>query len=247
MKTNNYKIFIGTLLMFICLSSNAQTDKKLIRHGNTDFKNGKYSDAEVNYRKSLDKKYSHKAQFNLGDALYEQKNFAEAEKTFNDLIQHNTTEEIEANAYYNLGNTYLAQEKYSEAFEAYKKTLKINPDDNDARYNLEYARKKMIQQQNQQNQDKQDKQQEQQQNQQNQQQNQQDQEQQQNQQEQQQENKSEEEQDQQQQQQQQQQQMSKEDAERMLKALENQEKKTMDEMNDKKAAQMKKRKIEKDW
>ena len=43
MKTNNYKIFIGTLLMFICLSSNAQTDKKLIRHGNTDFKNGKYT------------------------------------------------------------------------------------------------------------------------------------------------------------------------------------------------------------
>ena len=85
MKTNNYKIFIGTLLMFICLSSNAQTDKKLIRHGNTDFKNGKYSDAEVNYRKSLDKKYSHKAQFNLGDALYEQKNFAEADRIRDEL------------------------------------------------------------------------------------------------------------------------------------------------------------------
>jgi hypothetical protein len=41
--------------------------------------------------------------------------------------------------------------------------------------------------------------------------------------------------------------MSKEDAERMLKALENQEKETMEEMNEKKASQMQKRKSEKDW
>ncbi|MBR4156021.1 MAG: hypothetical protein IKU01_04895, partial [Bacteroidales bacterium] len=52
---------------------------------------------------------------------------------------------------------------------------------------------------------------------------------------------------QQQQQQQQQHQMSKEDAERMLKALENQEKETMEEMNEKKASQMQKRKSQKDW
>ena len=41
--------------------------------------------------------------------------------------------------------------------------------------------------------------------------------------------------------------MSKEDAERMLQALENQEKETMDELNEKKAAQMQKRRVEKDW
>ena len=50
----------------------------------------------------------------------------------------------------------MAQEKYGEAFESYKKSLKINPDDEDSRYNLEYARWKMIQQQQQQqNQDQQ--------------------------------------------------------------------------------------------
>ena len=203
--------------MLICLTVNAQTDKGFIRHGNSEFKNGNYSEAEVNYRKSLDKEYSSKAQFNLGDALYEQKNYEDAQKTFSEVIERNVSKELESDAYYNLGNTFMAQEKYAEAFESYKKSLKMNPKNEDARYNLEYARWKMIQQQ-QQNQD----------------QNQQNQDQQ----------KQEEKQD---QQQQQQQQMSKEDAERMLKALENQEKETMEDINDKKAAQMQKRKSQKDW
>ena len=209
--------------MFICLTINAQTDKGFIRHGNKEFKNGNYSEAEVNYRKSLDKEYNPKAQFNLGDALYEQKNYEDAQKNFSEVIEHNVSKELESDAYYNLGNTYMAQEKYAEAFDSYKKSLKINPKNDDARYNLEYARWKMIQQQQQQNQDQQN-QDQQKQDQQNQ------------------ENKQE-----QQQQQQQQQQMSKEDAERMLKALENQEKETMEDINDKKAAQMQKRKSLKDW
>ena len=75
--------------MFICLTINAQTDKGLIRLGNKEFKNGNYSEAEVNYRKSLDKEYSAKAQFNLGDALYEQKNYEDAQKNFSEVIEHN--------------------------------------------------------------------------------------------------------------------------------------------------------------
>ncbi|MBO5958017.1 MAG: tetratricopeptide repeat protein [Bacteroidales bacterium] len=194
MKMNNKHIYICIFIMLICLATNAQTDKGLIRHGNAEFKNGNFSEAEVNYRKSLDKEYSPKAQFNLGDALYEQKNYEDAQKNFSEVTERNVSKEIESDAYYNLGNTYMAQEKYAEAFDSYKKSLKSNPKNDDARYNLEYARWKMIQQQ-----------------------------------------------------QQQQQQMSKEDAERMLKALENQEKETMEDINDKKAAQMQKRKSEKDW
>ncbi len=225
--------------MLICLTTNAQTDKGFIRHGNNEFKNGNYSEAEVNYRKSLDKEYSPKAQFNLGDALYEQKNYEDAQKNFSDVIERNVSKELESDAYYNLGNTYMAQEKYAEAFDSYKKSLKVNPKNEDARYNLEYARWKLIQQQQNQEQEqkqeqKQDKQQ-------------QNQDQQQNQQQQNQDQQQEQKQDQDQQQQQQQQQMSKEDAERMLKALENQEKETMEDINDKKAAQMQKRKSQKDW
>ena len=80
MKMNNKHIYISIVIMLICLTTNAQTDKGLIRHGNNEFKNGNFSEAEVNYRKSLDKEYNPKAQFNLGDALYEQKNYEDAQK-----------------------------------------------------------------------------------------------------------------------------------------------------------------------
>ena len=236
---------IGILLLFASFCANANAQAKEIREGNRHFRKGFYSEAIKDYKNSLDKKYNDKAQFNLGDAYYNLKNYEEATRSFQSVADRNVPQNMEANAYYNLGNSLMEQQKYAEAFDAYKKSLKKDPNDEDARYNLEYARQKMImqQQQQQQNQqqnqdnknqeDKQDKQ-----NQQQQQQNQ--------------ENKQEQEQNQddqqqQQQQQQQEQQMSKEDAERMLQALENQEKETMDKMNEAKAAKMQKRKIQKDW
>ena len=41
--------------------------------------------------------------------------------------------------------------------------------------------------------------------------------------------------------------MSKDEAERMLQALENQERETMDKMNEARALKMQKRRIQKDW
>ena len=217
---------IGILLLFMAVTIGANAQYKDIRQGNRDYHKGNFSEAESEYKESLNKKYNDKAQFNLGNTYYQQKDYAEAANCFGSVTDRNVSKSVEAKAYYNLGNSMMEQQKYQEAFDAYKKSLKLNPDDEDARYNLEYARQKLIlqeqqqqQQQDQQNQDNKDDQQEQQQDQQQQ----------------------------QQQQQQQEQQMSKEDAERMLQALENQEKQTMDKMNEAKAEKMQKRKIQKDW
>ena len=237
---------IGILLLFVSFCVNANAQAKEIREGNKHFRRGFYSEAIKDYKNSIDKKYNDKAQFNLGDAYYNMKNYEEATRSFKSVADRNVPKNMEANAYYNLGNSLMEQQKYAEAFDAYKNSLKINPNDEDARYNLEYARQKMIlqQQQQQQQQQNQNQQQDQDKKDDN---NKQDQQQQQ----QNQDNKQDQEQNQddqqQQQQQQQEQQMSKEDAERMLQALENQEKETMDKMNEAKAAKMQKRKIQKDW
>lgn len=231
------------LLATIAMTANAQSKESLIRNGNSNFKKGNFNVAADFYKKSLDTKYNDKAQFNLGDAYYQQKKFKEAESSFSSVADRNVTPQMEADAYYNLGNTMMEQQKYEEAFNAFKRCIKLNPQDEDARYNLEYARKKMIRQQQQQqqqqnqDQDKQDQNKDQQQ----------DQNQDQQQQQQNQEQDKEEQEQQQNQQQQQEQQMSKEDAERMLQALQEQEKNTMDKMNEAKAAKMQKRKIQKDW
>lgn len=132
---------------------------KLIKKGNDFYNNKKFNDAEVEYRKALEKnKSSFAGKFNLADALYKQGKFEDAAKIFKELSNSTQNKEELAKVNYNLGNSYLKQEKYRESVESYKKALKLNPKDEDARYNLAYALK-MIQkqQQNQQNQDQQNK------------------------------------------------------------------------------------------
>lgn len=134
---------------------------KLVKKGNEFYNNKKFNDAEVEYRKALDKdKKSFAGKFNLADALYKQGKYEDAAKIFQELSNSTKEKEELAKVHYNLGNAYLKQDKFRESVESYKKALKLNPKDEDTRYNLAYALKKIKQQQqnnqNQQNQKKQD-------------------------------------------------------------------------------------------
>jgi tetratricopeptide (TPR) repeat protein len=141
-------------LLVLCSSViMAQDDRQLTRSGNKDFNKEKYAEAEVSYRKALEKKNNMpEATFNLGDALLKQQRYEEAAKQFQLSAQTNPDKNIKAKAYHNLGNTYLEQKKYEEAVNAYKSALKQNPKDADTKYNLAYANE-MLRQKNQ-NQDK---------------------------------------------------------------------------------------------
>jgi Ca-activated chloride channel homolog len=44
-------------------------------------------------------------------------------------------------AWHNIGNCYLQKKDYKQAVEAYKKALRFDPRDEDSRYNLAYALK----------------------------------------------------------------------------------------------------------
>ncbi|MBR4218418.1 MAG: VWA domain-containing protein [Bacteroidales bacterium] len=122
-----------------------------------------YQNAEINYRKAMEKTKSYdKANYNLGTALYRQGKYGDAEESFRFVSQQESSDkELRAKAFHNLGNSLLQQQKYKESIDAYKNALKLDPKNMNTKYNLEYARKKMIaqqqqQQQNQQNQQNQD-------------------------------------------------------------------------------------------
>lgn len=208
------KKIILVLFLAASLFCRAQTLHHYLREGNDAYKKQHFKQADSLYRKGLKvDSTSIKAKFNLGDALYKQNKMEEASDYFKKLAENpSSDEQLKAESFHNLGNCYLKQNKLEESIDAYKKSLKINPNDEDTRYNLAYAQKKLKQQQ-------QEQQQQQQQNQ-NQDQNQDEQQQQQQQ-----------NQDQNQQQQQQQQGMTKEDAQRILDALRNDEKRTQDKVN----------------
>ncbi|MDR2814313.1 MAG: tetratricopeptide repeat protein [Prevotellaceae bacterium] len=243
------------LLTLFCFSSALLAlppERKDVRAGNKAYKNGDYAAAEIEYRRALDKvAESVNAKFNLGNALYKQTDSADiqsegakqqveqARKLYENVAEAGVSDKQKAAAYYNQGNTYLREQDFRAAVEAYKKSLRLNPDDMEAKQNLVFAQA-MSNQQQQQPQPQQ----------QNQDQNKNDEknkdenkdQQQQQPQPQQQDNKN-----QQDKQQQQEEKISKEDAQRMLQALEQQEKETQEKVKKEKAQKAKQRNTDKNW
>jgi Ca-activated chloride channel homolog len=226
------EMLLFVMLFLISFSSYSQKEDKLLRKGNKLYEQGKYKDAELNYRKALEiNKESSKGIFNLGAATYKEKNYEESAKLFSNLADSRVDKSLKAKSLHNLGNSFLEAKEYDKSINAYEQALLNNPTDKDTKYNLEYAKQMLKKQQeqqqkdkNNQNKDKKDKdKQDQKKDQQNKDQNQQ---------------KS--------QPQDQNKKISKEDAERMLEALKNDEKKTIAKLKKEKASPQNVV-VEKDW
>jgi Ca-activated chloride channel family protein len=213
----------------------AQDAKTYIYKGNQLYDQKNFKEAEADYQKAIQKKKMPlESNFNMGDAMYKQKQFDNAAKNFTNIASSTNDPQIKAGAYHNLGNSLLETKKYDESIEAYKKALLNNPKDDATRYNLAYAQE-MLKKQKEQNKNNQNK--NNQNNQQNQQKNKNDKgnpdkknpdQNKQNQ------NQDPNKQDQQKQQQQPKDGISKDDAQRMLNALNNQEQGTQDKLKNKK-------------
>ncbi len=220
-------ILLLPALLLSGISLFAQGERKFIRQGNREFEKQNYSESEISYRRAIDKnKSSADAVFNAGDALYKQEKFEDAGKQFIESHRMNEDRDKKAGSMYNLGNSLLKAGKLKESIEAYKNSLRLNPGNMQAKYNLAYAQDRLKeqeeqqqQQQDQQNQDQNKDQQDQNQDKQNDQKESEDQ------------NKQDE-----QQQSDQQQSMSKEDAERLLNAIANDEKEVQEKVKEAKAA-----------
>ena len=130
----------------------AQTDRQYIREGNKLFRSGDYPNAEVAYRKAIEKNPKNpQAVFNLGNALMAQKKDSAAIVQFENASKLETNPLRKAKAFHNIGVICQSHKMYGEAIEAYKSALRLNPADNETRYNLvlcKHQQKK--QQQNQQ-------------------------------------------------------------------------------------------------
>ena len=95
-----------TILILGIFTSNAfsQAERKHIRDGNGDYREGNYQQAELEYRKALEKDpSSYKADYNLGNALYKQKQYDAAAGRYSALAENETDHENLSRYYYNLG------------------------------------------------------------------------------------------------------------------------------------------------
>ena len=251
MQKHNLYITITIVLSLLSFLGFSQEEKKILRKGNDSYNGGKPMEALNYYKKSLKEKQDYyKANFNLGDAYYKTADLMRTGKlpspdkkmtkdSAANLLYNQAAEQFEVvaksvshpdtiqKAWHNYGNSKLMQKSYEDAILGYKKALKLNPKDEDTRYNLAYAQRLLAEQKkNQKDKDKdkkedkkegnkpQDKK-----------------------------DKGEKDKD---KQEPQQPQMSKEQAEKMLNALKNDEKK-MQSLRKKKGDPSQKVKVEKDW
>lgn len=145
---------VAVMLVLTALSATAQTDRQYIRQGNKLFRSGDYPNAEVSYRKAIEKNPKNpQAAFNLGNALMAQKKDSAAVMQFDSASKLETNPLRKAKAFHNVGVICQSHKMYGEAIEAYKSALRLNPTDNETRYNLVLCKhQQQNQQQNQQNQ-----------------------------------------------------------------------------------------------
>ncbi|MEG1586082.1 MAG: tetratricopeptide repeat protein [Bacteroidales bacterium] len=144
------------MLAFISVSAFAQkAERQNIRKGNKQYDQEKYTEAEIDYRKSQEvNPNSPQAAFNLGNALYKQQKFEDAMKQYGVAAQNTTDKQVVSESLHNTGNVFMSTQDYAKAVEAYKQALRLNPGDNETRYNLALAQKLLQDQQDQQQQDK---------------------------------------------------------------------------------------------
>ena len=222
-------ILVTAILLVLSRPGFVQPERQKIIQGNRLYEEERYDEALNKYIDAQTQApNSPVIKFNMGNAQYKKNKYEEALQEYESTL---TADDVllQSQTYYNMGNSLYRMGKLPESILMYKKALELNPEDEDAKYNLEFVRKQLKDQANkqQQNQEQNQQQQEQQQ-QQNQdndsQQQQEEQEQQQQQEQDQQQEQNQEQQDEQHDQQQEQQQqaaeeLSKEDAERILNVL----------------------------
>ena len=149
---------VATLfLLMATVSANAQTDRQYIRQGNKQYNAGDYPNAEVSYRKAIEKNPRNpQAVYNLGNALLAQKKDSAAVEQFESAAKLETNPLRKYQSFHNLGVICQGHKMYGEAIEAYKNALRLNPNDDETRYNLVLCKhEKQKQDQNKQNQDQQ--------------------------------------------------------------------------------------------
>ena len=149
------------LLVTICLCINVQSQNKksFLKKGNKLFKDSLYNDAEIKYRKSLEKDQDYfGASYNLANSIYKQERYDESSSLYKSLKDNAKNDEELSVIHFNEGNSLLKEKKTDLAIESFKEALRKSPNDEDARFNLAYALK--MKEQEQENKDQENKDQE---------------------------------------------------------------------------------------
>lgn len=136
MKLLRYILLLVTVAMSL-QTVMAQSDRQFIRNGNRLYRQQNYAKAEIEYRKALAKNSNNaQAMYNLGCALLMQQKDSAAIEQLQNAGRSEKAKMRKAMVYHNIGVICQRHQMFGEAIEAYKESLRNNPNDNETRYNL---------------------------------------------------------------------------------------------------------------
>jgi tetratricopeptide (TPR) repeat protein len=136
------KKIIITIIIFVLFHNHlfGESIRKKVKEGNELYYEEKYNEALNKYQNAIiDDPQSPEIHFNLGNSHYKIKKYDESLKEYEKLL---SVPDImfQSKVYYNIGNTLFRSGKIAESILSYKKALELNPNDIDAKFNLEFAR-----------------------------------------------------------------------------------------------------------
>jgi|WetSurMetagenome_2_1015567.scaffolds.fasta_scaffold54674_2 Ca-activated chloride channel homolog len=137
---NRINIFIAISVILFSSTSFSQSDRSTLNKGVDKYDEKKYADAEVDFRKVVETSPKNfEASFNLGTSYYKQEKYEDAIKSFSSSLENAKDDISRAKVFHNIGNSLLKSNKIEQSVEAYKNALKFNPNDDETKYNLSYA------------------------------------------------------------------------------------------------------------
>lgn len=150
------KIFIFFSGILLAFSASAQKSNQLVEQGNKDYRKKEFAKADEQYAKAIAKDAKNTvAQFNSGNARQKLKKYEEASQSYEAVVNNTNDPQVKAQALYNQGLAFIRQNKLKEAIDAFKRSLRLNPNDKETRENLQKALKEQKQQQQPKNNDQQ--------------------------------------------------------------------------------------------
>ena len=125
------------LLVISCGAAQASTLYSSVRKGVDLFEQQQYEEALTTFLDAqVENPESAVLKFDIASCQYKLQKYEEAATGYLDVVATAQDAQLEAKALYNLGNTMYRQGKLEDAVEYYKKTLELDPEDEDARKNL---------------------------------------------------------------------------------------------------------------
>jgi Ca-activated chloride channel homolog len=137
-KPNFFQTATGVLTLFLLASCGMASD---LSQGRKAYENKDFEKAEKYFGERAQKSPDDPAAaYSWGNALYKQDRYEEAEKAYGQAVQK---KQGLAQGWYNLGDALFKQDRYQDSIEAFEKALQLNPNDEDAKHNLELAKEKI--------------------------------------------------------------------------------------------------------